>query len=535
MFKQNFRNILPAMLLASLALSHVMARSESVLRIATTLADVPQTTGQPNQGGEGQRFIGNSLYDGLVAWDLSKADTAAVLKPGLAESWTVDEATKTKWTFKLRDGVKFHDGSAFNAEAVIWNLEKLLNKNSAQFDQAQVTQSATYIAPIKSYRVIDNSTVEIETKSPDAVLPYQLTFIYFSSPAQWEAVGRDWGKFAQKPSGTGPWILDKMVPRERAELVKNKDYWDKKRIPKSDRLVLFTMPDPTTRVAALLSGKVDWVEAPPPDTVPRLKKAGMEIVTNLYPHVWPWQLSTLEDSPFKDINVRKAANLAIDREGLSQFLGGLAVPAKGMVNVGHPWFGKPTFEIKYDPKQAKKLLAESGYSTSNPVKVKIAISPSGSGQMQPLSMNEFIQENLKEVGIDVQFEVMEWESLRGRRRAGAAAPENKGIHGINNSWAYWDPDIGLLGPSWSLMKPPAGFNWGYFNHPQSDELASKAKVEFDKTKQDALLAQLHAYIVDQAMWLWVVHDMNPRAMSPKVKGYVQAQSWFQDLSPVYVQ
>lgn len=323
MFKQNFRNILPAMLLASLALSHVMARSESVLRIATTLADVPQTTGQPNQGGEGQRFIGNSLYDGLVAWDLSKADTAAVLKPGLAESWTVDEATKTKWTFKLRDGVKFHDGSAFNAEAVIWNLEKLLNKNSAQFDQAQVTQSATYIAPIKSYRVIDNSTVEIETKSPDAVLPYQLTFIYFSSPAQWEAVGRDWGKFAQKPSGTGPWILDKMVPRERAELVKNKDYWDKKRIPKSDRLVLFTMPDPTTRVAALLSGKVDWVEAPPPDTVPRLKKAGMEIVTNLYPHVWPWQLSTLEDSPFKDINVRKAANLAIDREGLSQFLGGL--------------------------------------------------------------------------------------------------------------------------------------------------------------------------------------------------------------------
>lgn len=522
---------------AFLAMSLVMgaAHAEKVLRVATTLADIPLTTGQPSQGGEGQRFIGNTLYDGLVRWDLSKSDTAATLVPGLAESWTIDDETHTHWTFKLRQGVRFHDGSEFNADAVLWNLDKLLNQKSPQFDQSQATQAATYIAPIASYRAIDTHTVEITTRQPDAVLPYLLTLVYYSSPTRWNEVGGDWAKFAVQPSGTGPFMLDKLVPRERAELVRNPNYWDKERVPKSDRLVIFTMPDPTTRVASLLSNQVDWVEAPPPDTIPRLEKGGMKVVTNLYPHIWPYQLSFQEGSPFRDINVRKAANLAIDREALAAFLGGLAVPAKGMVTEHHPWFGKPGFDIRYDPDEAKRLLAQSGYGPGKPVKAKFLISTSGSGQMQPLPMNEFIQENLKEVGIEVEFEVMEWESLRARRRAGAAAPENAGAHAINNSWGTWDPDIGLLGPSRSVMKPPGGYNWGLFNDPKADELAAQAKVTFDPAKQNEILAQLHSYVVDQAMWIWVVHDLNPRAMSPKVKGFTQAQSWFQDLTPVYVE
>ena len=91
-----------------------------------------------------------------------------------------------------------------------------------------------------------------------------------------------------------------------------------------------------------------------------------------------------------------------------------------------------------------------------------------------------------------------------------------------------------IATTWSKMRPPGGYNWGGFKDPVADELAAKAKVEFDKIKQDALLAQLHTRIVDQAMWIWVVHDLNPRALGPKVKGYVEAQSWYQDLTPVSV-
>ena len=137
------------------------------------------------------------------------------------------------------------------------------------------------------------------------------------------------------------------------------------------------MPDANTRVAALLSGQIDWVEAPPPDTVPRLKQQGMQVVSNVYPHVWPYWLSYTADFPFRDIRVRKAANLAIDREGLCQFLGGLAKPARGQVDVSHPSFGKPTFEIKYDPAAAKKLMAEAGYGPANRCKSQVPHLASG--------------------------------------------------------------------------------------------------------------------------------------------------------------
>ena len=121
---------------------------------------------------------------------------------------------------------------------------------------------------------------------------------------------------------------------------------------------------------------------------------------------------------------------------------------------------------------------------------------------------------------------------RPRRRAGCEAPENKGADGLNNSWSFGDPDIGVIATSWSALKPPKGMNWGSFSDPVADDLAARAKVEFDVAKQNELLAQLHARYVDQAMWIWVVHDLNPRAMSPKVKGFVSAQSWYQDLTPV---
>jgi peptide/nickel transport system substrate-binding protein len=534
------RQLLKAMLGAGVATMtpaslFAQAAASKVLRVAMTAADIPLTTGQASQGGEGTRFIGLTLYDGLINWDLSRSDVVSALRPGLATEWSVDSETKMLWTFKLRPNVKFHDGSAFDADAVIWNLDKLIKSDAPQYDAAQAAQGSQFFTSIESYRKIDAGTVQIKTKVPDAVFPYQISGIMYSSPSRWEEVGRDWGRFAQRPSGTGPFILERLVQRDRAELVKNANYWDPARIPKSDRLILLCMPDANTRVAALLSGQVDFVEAPAPDSVPRLRKSGMQIITNLYPHVWPYQLSVLEDSPFKDVRVRRAANLAIDRDGLVKLLGGLAIPAKGHVTAGHPWFGTPSFQIKYDPEDAKRLLREAGFGPDRPCKIKVMISTSGSGQMQPLPMNEFIQENLTAVGFEVEFEVLEWEALRGRRRAGAFAAENRGRHGLNNSWSFLEPDIGILGVTMDRLRPPAGYNWGGVNDPKLNQLGERAKVTFDPAEQNKILAEIHSYMVDQALWMWVVHDLNPRALGPKVKGFVQAQSWFQDLTPVYVE
>jgi peptide/nickel transport system substrate-binding protein len=196
----------------AVAVSPQSVRAGSVLRVAMTLADIPLTTGQPSQGGEGNRFIGVTLYDALINWDLSKRDETAKLVPGLAESWSVDEATNTVWTFKLRPNVKFHDGSTFNADAVLFNFDKVLNQDAPQFDPAQAAQASTYVSAVKSWRKIDDLTVELTTAQPNAVLPYLLSNFFMSSPARWEQLGRNWAKVAEQPSGTGPWILERMVP-----------------------------------------------------------------------------------------------------------------------------------------------------------------------------------------------------------------------------------------------------------------------------------------------------------------------------------
>src|SRR5262245_40805273 len=107
-----------------------VARAESVVRIGMTAADIPRTLGQPDQGFEGNRFTGNTMYEGLTTWDLSAADKASVVIPGLATEWAIDPNDKTKWVFKLRPGVKFHDGSAFTADAVVWNVEKVLKQDA---------------------------------------------------------------------------------------------------------------------------------------------------------------------------------------------------------------------------------------------------------------------------------------------------------------------------------------------------------------------------------------------------------------------
>jgi ABC-type transport system substrate-binding protein len=488
------------------------------------------------------------MYDGLTMWDLSSADKASVMIPALATEWKVDDADKKKWTFKLRPGVKFHDGSDFNADAVVWNVEKVLKQDAPHFDASQVGVTASRMPTLASARKIDDMTVELTTKEPDSFLPINLTNLFMASPAKWQklydaAEGADakaksqaaWAAFAKDASGTGPWKMSKFTPRERLELVKNEGYWDKARVPKVDRMVLLPMPEANARTAALLSGQVDWVEAPAPDAVKEIKARGFQLQANESPHVWPWQFSRIEGSPWNDIRVRKAANLCIDREGLKEgLLAGLMVPATGTFEPGHPWRGKPTFEIKYDLKAAQKLMQEAGYGPSKKLTVKTQTSASGSGQMQPLPMNEYLQQALAECYFDVQLDVIEWNTLFTNWRRGAKDPTANGANATNVTYAAMDPFFALVRFLQSSMAPPVSNNWGYINNPKFDELVTKARQTFDPAARDAALAELHAASVDDAAFLYVAHDVSPRAMSPKVKGFVQPKSWFVDFSPVSI-
>ena len=227
--------------------------------------------------------------------------------------------------------------------------------------------------------------------------------------------------------------------------------------------------------------------------------------------------------------------MAIDRDGILELLGGYAIPASGHVTPEDPWYGNPSFEIKYDPEAAKALLKEAGFGPDNPVKIKAMISASGSGQMLPLPMNEYMQQNLAEVGIAVEFEVTEWNALIDLWRAGAKSPQASGAHVINVSYTTQDPYSSFTRFLRSDLHAPTGVNWGFYNDPEMDKLLNAAAAAFDSVERDALLAQVHTREVNDAAFLWVVHDVAPRAMSPKVKGFVQARNWFQSLTSTYME
>jgi ABC-type transport system substrate-binding protein len=529
-----------------LAVAIAAASAQTVVRIGMTAADIPKTVGQPDQGFEGNRFTGNTMYDALTAWDLSSADKASVVIPGLAIEWAVSPAEQTKWIFKLRPGVKFHDGSDLDADAVVWNVEKVLKQDAPHFDASQVGVTASRMPNLRGAKSVDKLTVELTTAAPDALLPINLTNLFMASPAQWsklekavpasvadpkERAKQAWDAFARNASGTGPWKMDKFTPRERLELVKFDGYWDAKRVPKVDRLVLLPMPEANARTAALLSGQVDWIENPSPDALPQIKQRGFVVYQNEQPHVWPWQFSRIEGSPWNDIRVRKAANLCVDRVSMKDgLLGGLMVPATGTFEPGHPWRGAPKFAIKYDPAEAKKLMTEAGFSATKKLKVKTQTSASGSGQMLPLPMNEFVQQSLAECFFDVELDVIEWNTLFTNWRKGAKDESARGSHATNVTYAAMDPFFAMIRFLDSKMAPPTSNNWGFINDPEFDRLAAAVRVAFDPAARDKALAALHERSVDEAAFLWVAHDVGPRAMSPKIKNFVQPKSWFVDFS-----
>jgi len=506
------------------------AQGEKVVRYGISMADIPLTAGQPDRGAGAYQYTGLTIYDPLIAWELDVSDRPGKMIPGLATEWKVNEADKTLWTFKLREGVKFHDGSAFNADTVIWNLEKICNKDAPQFDTRQAAQVRPRMPGLLSYKKTGDMEIELKTTSVDSLFPYQLLWFLVSSPAQWEKVGKDWNKFASEPSGTGPFKLTRLVPRERAELVKNEGYWNPKRIPKADRMVLLCVPEDSTRSAALISGTVDMIDAPAPDVVDRLKQSGARIVGNVTPHVFQYHPSLLPGSPWVDIRVRKAANLAIDRDSIVKLLGGLVTPAYGEVDRSSPWFGKPSFVLKYAPDEARKLMTEAGFSKSNPQTARIAIQAGGTNQ----SVNEALQEMCKDCFINLEFSVLDLEALMTGWRGGAKADMNKGISATQVTHVTSDPFYAVVRFFASDQVAPVGVNWSSYKNPEVDRLVVELKNSFDPAKQDELAAKIHTLAVDDAAMIWVYHDTTPHALSAKIKSYTQAQSWFQDIGLVGV-
>lgn len=494
---------------------------DNTLVIGMTASDIPllDTGLAQNQGYEGIRFVGNQLYDGLTKFDLKQGEEIPKVIPDLAESW-VPNADGSKWTFKLRSGVTFHDGTPWNADAAIFNLNRYLKKGSPEFYPTLNAQAGLAIAGITGASKVDDMTISITTDGPLSYLPANLTTVYFGSPT---AIKKDGNEgFAKKPVGTGPFVFESFQRGQQLVLTAHEKYWAGR--PKVDKLILRPIPDATARVAALRSGQVNWIEVPPPDDVPTLTKDGFAVLTNSYDHVWPWVFDVTK-KPWKDRRVRQAANYAINRDALIEnVLKGTADPAVQVAAKANAAYREENDVYSYDPAKAKKLLADAGYP--NGFSTSLSFPTSGSGNMVPIPMNEALQQDLAAVGIKVKLEPVEWASMLTDFFVGKI-PGKADMINISLSMqqeGFWNTWFGTGSVS----------NVGKYSSPQVDELLTAAKAELDEEKRGDLYAQASKLLTDDAAWLLVVNDRNPRALSSNIKGFVQPKSWFVDLTTLSV-
>lgn len=276
-------------------------------------------------------------------------DDAGNTGPGLAESWQAIDALT--WRFKLRAGVKFHDGQPFTAEDVKFTLDYILAPSSVYGTKRRISE-------ITSTRVIDPLTVEIRTKAPFPTLINGLSDIPIEPKHYVNAVGR--AGMTKAPMGTGPFKFVRWVPADRYELAANPAYW--RGAPKVKQLILRQIPEASTRVASLIAGETQIIEEVPIDLVPQVESSKGVGVASVESTVGLLLTFDTTKPPFNDVRVRRALNLAVNKQLiLERMLRGKGTLLQGQMLTSNTFGFNPALKpIGYDPKRAKALLGEAG-------------------------------------------------------------------------------------------------------------------------------------------------------------------------------
>lgn len=479
--------------------------------------------------------VNRNMFDTLVEEDLTKSNVKVPPRiPGLATSWDMSSDGLT-WTFHLRSGVKFQDGTPFNADAVKWNIERMWDKTKAWYSAKAASCTASTWQTLKSIEVVDPLTIKLHFSKPfgefiGTMLLGGCGNTAMMSPASWEK----WGdKVGEHPVGTGPFKFVERVRGERIVLEKWDGYWGTKlggpyAAPHIDKLVFVPMPDPAARTAALESGEVDMVWSPSPDSVPKMVAKGFQLSQGPTPHVWYWNLNMREPC-LKDIKVRQAINFAIDREGIAHdLLKDTVLPAYTIVAPGGPVYDPNYKPYPYDLGKAKQLMAES--SCPDGFTTKWLVPTGGSGNITPVPIAESIQRDLSAINVDVKLETYEWQTYLGFW------------------WKGIQPGQGAYMMSWGAVTPyfldiaanskwfaPDGSNIGWYKDPKVDDLLNKALVQMNDSKRYDLYSQANHLIAQDAAFVPVVHDKAPYLLSPRVKGFVHAPQEWMDFRTVWLQ
>jgi peptide/nickel transport system substrate-binding protein len=443
-------------------------------------------------GSKIDRQVYHNIYEPLVVLDVKLG-----IKPGLAESW--QQPDPKTLVFKLRQGVKFHDGTDFNAEAAKFNFNRM------KTEPKSVRKGE--LANVDSVEVVDAYTIKLNLKKPDAALLATLTDRagMMVSPKVVQERGGELERNA-KGAGTGPFEFVEWVRDDHLLIKRNEAYWNKQGGPYLDRVRYRPIPDDTVKLQSLQAGEIDVIDYVQPRDVAAVK-ADKNLVVVDVPSLadFAYQLSHTKP-PFNSKPLRHAVAYALD---LDQIVKGVwlnvGVPANGPIPPTSWAYDKSIAPIKRDPVKAKAKLAEGGkaggfsftLTTNNlPINVQEA---------------EVMQAQLAEVGIQMKIKLVDGATLISEGNA-------KNFEMISYQWSGRpDPDGNVY--QFFKTSPGTSLNWSGISNPKLDALLDQTREVSSQAERKKLYTEVTKILQDELPMVFIVHPIEPKAFNPKVQGY----------------
>ncbi|WP_431280742.1 ABC transporter substrate-binding protein [Humitalea sp. 24SJ18S-53] len=433
------------------------------------------------------------------------------IEPLLAESWAVAD-DKVTWTFRLRPGVRFHDGTTLTSADVVASIRRML-------DPANGLPRGNDLRAIRELREVDPLTVQIVTATPFgpflAVMAQDSASVMSKASLERPAAAIAWG-----PVATGAYRYQSHVPQQSVTITRNDEYWGPRSGPRS--ITFLNVPEAATRLAMLETGQADIIVDVPAVELPRLRRAPqiglIEKPNNRLVHIG----INVARAPFNDVRVRRALLHAIDRDAIVEgVLGGLGEPAQSIIASVVAGYAPPPV-TPYDPRRARALLAEAGFPNGFQTTIW---TPQGRYFMDR-EVTVAVQAQLRAVGIRAEVQVMDWSSYLAVLRRPEA--ENRSALYLLG-WQSNTNDIQhILDTVFTANRvPPAGWNTMFYRSEASDALSARVAAEVDEPSRKALAAEAQALIMGDAPWAPLYSSVMVTGHRADITGidYMPTDSW----------
>ena len=453
----------------------------------------------------------------LIYDNLYYQDPEGNLHPRLLAGHDVS-ADGLTWTLRLRKGVKFSDGTIFNADVMKLTWDRILNP-----DLRVPLRFA--VSMVKECVKIDENTVKLNLKYPFAPLDATMSMALCvpMSPAAIKKYGED---VRQHPVGAGPYVLAEWVKGDRIVLVRNDAYWGQK--PTVEKITFKVIPEATTREAMLRTGEIDVCYKPLPSNVAALKSQPAITVDMPLSTRTIFMGLNCQKGPTMDKKVRQALNYAVDKKAIvDRILFTTATPMDGPVSPMVFGDSKMAHQYDYDPDKAKQLLKEADFDFSRTISLR---TPNGR-YLFDKQVAEVVQAYLQAIGVKVELRTYDWPTYV----AGLLKPiEETELEVFLLGWGplFLDADMGLYGQFTTEVNPPKGLGSAFYSNPVYDDLMKDTRKEQDIDKRFDLLKTASGMVWEDCPWIWLHVEKFVLAYSSRIKGMVVTPT--EKFYPTYV-